>query len=48
MNKRRYLIFFLTWLDDQGEEPYIRIRLEATWKKSEILPQGEVEVKLTL
>ena len=32
-------------VDDQGEEPYIRIRLEATWKKSEILPQGEVEVK---
>lgn len=30
---------------DQGEDPYIRIRLEATWKKSEILPQGEVEVK---
>ena len=32
-------------VDDQGEDPYIRIRLEATWKKSEILPQGEVEVK---
>lgn len=32
-------------VDDQSEEPYIRIRLEATWKKSEILPQGEVEVK---
>lgn len=33
------------FVDDQGEDPYIRIRLEATWKKSEILPQGEVEVK---
>lgn len=30
-------------IDAQGEDPYIRIRLEAQWKKSEIQPDGEVE-----
>ncbi|HLT42819.1 MAG TPA: AAA family ATPase [Sphingobacteriaceae bacterium] len=29
------------WLGDL----YIRIRLEATWKKSDLIPQGEIEVK---
>lgn len=32
-------------VDGLGEELYLRIRLEATWKKSEILPQGEIDVK---
>lgn len=32
-------------VDGLGEEPYLRIRLEAMWKKSEILPQGEIDVK---
>ncbi|WP_297425487.1 AAA family ATPase [uncultured Acinetobacter sp.] len=27
-----------------GEDPYVRIRLEATWEKSEIVPDGEIEV----
>lgn len=30
-------------IDAQGQDPYIRIRLEAQWKKSEIQPDGEVE-----
>lgn len=32
-------------VDDEGETPYIRIRLEASWKKSEIVPDGEIETK---
>lgn len=32
-------------VDGLGEELYLRIRLEAMWKKSEILPQGEIDVK---
>lgn len=32
-------------LDDLLGGLYIRIRLDATWKKSEIVPQGEIEVK---
>lgn len=31
-------------IDGVGEDPYVRIRLEATWSKSEILPDGEIEV----
>lgn len=30
-------------VDAQGKDPYIRIRLEAKWTKSEIQPDGEVE-----
>ncbi|PTT40662.1 ATP-dependent endonuclease [Chryseobacterium sp. HMWF028] len=32
-------------VDDEGETPYIRIRLEASWKKSELVPDGEIETK---
>jgi putative ATP-dependent endonuclease of OLD family len=32
-------------VDEEGAEPYLRIRLEATWNKSEITPQGEIDVK---
>lgn len=32
-------------VDEEGAEPYLRIRLEATWHKSEIMPQGEIDVK---
>lgn len=30
-------------IDGQGTHPYIRIRLEAKWSKSNILPDGEIE-----
>lgn len=30
-------------IDGQGTDPYIRIRLEAKWSKSNILPDGEIE-----
>ncbi len=29
-------------VDDEGKAPYIRIRLEATWKKSDLIPEGEI------
>jgi putative ATP-dependent endonuclease of the OLD family len=32
-------------VDEEGTEPYLRVRLEATWHKSEISPQGEIDVK---
>jgi putative ATP-dependent endonuclease of the OLD family len=32
-------------VDDEGANPYLRIRLEGTWLKSTITPQGEVDVK---
>ncbi|WP_445430703.1 ATP-dependent nuclease [Chryseobacterium indoltheticum] len=32
-------------VDDEGANPYIRIRLEATWKKSDLIPEGEIEAK---
>ncbi len=32
-------------VDDLFGDLYIRIRLDATWKKSEIVPQGEIEVR---
>ncbi|MBS1778730.1 MAG: AAA family ATPase [Bacteroidetes bacterium] len=32
-------------VDEEGGEPYLRVRLEATWHKSEITPQGEIDVK---
>lgn len=32
-------------VDEEGAEPYLRVRLEATWRKSEITPQGEIDVK---
>lgn len=32
-------------VDDLLGDLYIRIRLEATWKKSDLIPQGEIEVK---
>lgn len=32
-------------VDDLLGDLYIRIRLEATWKKSDLIPQGEIDVK---
>jgi predicted ATP-dependent endonuclease of OLD family len=32
-------------VDHEGADPYLRIRMEATWQKSEITPQGEIDVK---
>lgn len=32
-------------VDDEGTNPYLRIRLEATWQKSDITPQGEIDAK---
>ncbi len=32
-------------VDDLLGDLYMRIRLEATWKKSDLIPQGEIEVK---
>lgn len=32
-------------ISNQAEDPYIRIRLEARWRKSDILPDGEIEVE---
>jgi putative ATP-dependent endonuclease of the OLD family len=32
-------------VDEEGAEPYLRIRLEATWHKSDITPQGEIDIK---
>lgn len=32
-------------VDEEGSEPYLRIRMEATWQKSDITPQGEIDVK---
>lgn len=32
-------------VDDTDEDPYLRIRLESSWRKSELIPQGEIEVK---
>lgn len=33
-------------VDDEGEDPYIRLRLEAKWQKSELMPDGEIESKM--
>ncbi|WP_228435709.1 ATP-dependent nuclease [Chryseobacterium pennipullorum] len=32
-------------VDDTDEDPYLRIRLESSWRKSELIQQGEIEVK---
>ncbi|GAA4139678.1 AAA family ATPase [Sphingobacterium kyonggiense] len=32
-------------VDDEGKDPYLRIRLEASWNKSTLSPLGEIEVK---
>ncbi|MCL8537675.1 AAA family ATPase [Chryseobacterium gallinarum] len=32
-------------VDDEGEDPYLRIKLAASWQKSELTPQGEIEAK---
>jgi putative ATP-dependent endonuclease of the OLD family len=32
-------------VDQTGKPPYIRIRLEATWRESEIYQEGEIESK---
>jgi putative ATP-dependent endonuclease of the OLD family len=32
-------------VDGEGTDPYLRIRLEATWQKSDIIPQGEIDIK---
>lgn len=33
-------------VDEEGGDPYIRIRLEATWNKSELEPDGEIDSKM--
>ncbi|MCB9326409.1 MAG: AAA family ATPase [Lewinellaceae bacterium] len=33
-------------VNDGSSPPYLRIRLEATWQKSELSPEGEIESKL--
>ncbi|UKB78633.1 ATP-dependent nuclease [Chryseobacterium sp. MEBOG07] len=33
-------------VDDEGKNPYIRLRLEATWKKSDLEPEGEIDSKI--
>ncbi|GAF05571.1 ATP-dependent nuclease [Saccharicrinis fermentans] len=33
-------------VDDEGEKPYIRIRLESTWYKSEFTDEGEIETSI--
>jgi len=32
-------------VDDEGDQPYLRLRLEATWSKSDLIPDGEIECK---
>jgi predicted ATP-dependent endonuclease of OLD family len=32
-------------VDDTDKDPYLLIRLESSWRKSELIPQGEIEVK---
>lgn len=32
-------------VDEQGSDPYLRIRLEATWIKSDLTPEGEIDIK---
>lgn len=33
-------------VDTEGEVPYVRLRLEASWNKSNIVPDGEIDSKL--
>ncbi len=33
-------------VNDEDSPPYLRIRLEATWRKSELSPEGEIESRL--
>jgi len=33
-------------VDNEGEEPYIRIRLESTWYKSEFSDEGEIDTSI--
>lgn len=33
-------------IDEEGGDPYIRIRLEATWKQSDAVPDGEINHNL--
>ncbi|KQR67336.1 ATP-dependent endonuclease [Pedobacter sp. Leaf176] len=33
-------------VDEENENPYLRLRLEATWKRSEYEPEGEVDYKI--
>ncbi|MDM1501208.1 AAA family ATPase [Myroides marinus] len=32
-------------VDETNADPYLRIRLEATWRRSELTPDGEIETK---
>lgn len=32
-------------VDGNGSDPYLRVRLEATWKKTDLTPEGEIDVK---
>lgn len=32
-------------VDGPEEDPYLRIRLEATWNKNELTPEGEIDIK---
>jgi putative ATP-dependent endonuclease of OLD family len=33
-------------VDEEDNNPYLRLRLEATWKKSEYEPEGEIDYKI--
>ena len=33
-------------VDQEGGDPYLRIRLEALWKKSNFMPEGEIDSKM--
>lgn len=33
-------------VDEEDGDPYLRIRLEAYWKKSNFIPEGEIDSKM--
>lgn len=33
-------------VDEEDENPYLRLRLEATWKRSDLEPEGEIDYKI--
>lgn len=33
-------------VDDEGENPYMRLRLEASWRRSDFEPDGEIDSKI--
>ncbi|WP_217607186.1 ATP-dependent endonuclease [Chitinophaga sp. GbtcB8] len=32
-------------VDEKGSDPYLRVRLEAIWKRTDLTPEGEIDVK---